>query len=99
MVPKKWVLGLVEDKPAADRVGRTLRELGQAPAVWPASLERQAEDNDDWLAACALHTVWATQQKELLRLIDTGAPPDADRRPLVHETITYLRERMKADAS
>jgi AAA family ATP:ADP antiporter len=96
---KKWVLGLVEDKPTRDRVARALKELGESPAEWPASLERQASDDDDWLAACALHTVWATQQKELFRLIAERPSDAADARPLVEETITHLRERIGADAS
>ncbi len=96
---KKWVLGLVEDKPTSDRIARALKELGESPAEWPAALERQAGADDDWLAACALYTVWATQQKDLYRLIAETAPDGADGRPMVRETIAHLRKRMASEAS
>jgi len=96
---KKWVLGLVEDKPTRGGVARALKDLGESPADWPESLERQAASDDDWLAACALHTVWATQQKDLYRLIAETEPDQTDGRPLVKETIAHLRKRIAVDAS
>ncbi len=96
---KRQVLGLVEDKPTRDRVARTLKELGQPAADWPESLASQATCDDDWLAACALHTVWATQQKDLYRLIVAPEPKGGDGQPLVTETVAHLQKRIAADAS
>jgi len=96
---KRLVLGLVEEKPTRDGVARALRDLGESPADWPASLERQASSDDDWLAACALHTVWATHQKDLYRLMAQTESGRTDGRPLVEETIAHLRERIAADSS
>lgn len=98
-VHKRHVLGLVEEKPTRDDVARALKELGESAADWPVSLERQATSDDDWLAACALHTVWATQHRDLYRLIAETAPDGTDRGPLVQETIAHLRTRIAADAS
>lgn len=96
---KKRVLGLVEEKPTRDRVARALKDLGERSADWPESLERQAASDDDWLAACALHTVWATQQKDLYRLIAEPESGKTDGRPLVEETIAHLRKHIAADVS
>jgi AAA family ATP:ADP antiporter len=91
---KRLVLGLVEDKPARDAIRRALKELGERIADWPITLEQQAAAEDDWLAACALHTVWAAEQKDLFRLIEEDGQDDRHRGPLVKETVESLRLRL-----
>jgi HEAT repeat protein len=97
---KRWVLGLVEDRSATDRLERALRELGDDPAPWPASLEFLVRAGDDWLSACALYTVWAGGHRSLFHIFDQ---PDrqgdgAAARPLTWETLQFLRENLSTPA-
>ena len=94
---KRWILGLVEDKPTSSRVAHSLREFGDQVDDWPSELERQADGDDDWLAACALYTIWATRTQPLYHLFEND--DTVDRRPLTVETLVHWRDRLHSDAS
>jgi AAA family ATP:ADP antiporter len=95
---KERVLGLVESKPASEQVRKRLAENGDRFHDWPEALEAQANGNDDWLAACALHTIWATGNESLYRLLKDPSPQqDSPARPLVLETIHSLRSRLERE--
>jgi hypothetical protein len=98
---KRWVLGLVDDRPARDRIERAIKELGEESTPWPASLERQAKGPDDWLAACALYTIWADHRTAFFHLFDQLELSQADLkdRPLTNETLLALRQKRAAAQS
>jgi hypothetical protein len=96
---KKLVLALVEEKPTQERIERGLRDLGESGVGWPNSLARQAASDDDWLAACALHTVWATEQRDLFELIEMKKVESLEERPLVKETLKSLRRKIEIDTA
>ncbi|MEW5874408.1 MAG: Npt1/Npt2 family nucleotide transporter [Candidatus Zixiibacteriota bacterium] len=98
---KRWVLGLVDDRPSRERIERALKELGDESTPWPALLERQAQGPDDWLAACALYTIWADRQTALFHLLDKadGSLADWEDRPLTKETLSALRVKRAATQS
>lgn len=96
---KHWVLGLIEERPTRDRIGRLLTELGETPTDWPESLERQVRGADDWLSACAVYTIWAGRHQPLFHLVrEKGDDTDQSRiRPLYVETRNALRARLPND--
>jgi len=91
---KNLVLGLVEHQPSTDGLRRGMVEFNEAAEHWPQVLKSQTAQEDDWLAACALYTVWATRQKPLYTLFDQLSTAGRDPGPLVAETARSLRERM-----
>ncbi|MBD3297672.1 MAG: hypothetical protein GF341_03375 [candidate division Zixibacteria bacterium] len=94
---KQWVLGLIEERPSFDQISSMLRTFGDTAPRWPDDLEHQAGTDDDWLAACALYTVWALQERKLFRLFERDPDPDRKRkRPLTVETLYNLRQRIES---
>lgn len=91
---KKWVLGLIEEKPTLDGVRRRLHEHELEPHSWPELLGHQARNPDDWLAAIAVYTVWTAKQDSLFGLLDDPAVIDGDNKPISRETVAVLRTRM-----
>lgn len=91
---KKWVLGLIEDKPTIDAVRRRLHEQDQTPHTWPELLRHQARHPDDWLAAIAVYTAWVSKRSELYGLLNDPEVLDGDSKPIVRETATALRARV-----
>lgn len=95
---KKWVLGLVEEKPSLDQVRRRLREYGLSAQAWPELLRHQARYRDDWLAAVAVFTVWSARQTALYNVLSDPEVADGDHKPIARETVEVLRERLNARA-
>jgi len=95
---KRWVLGLVEDRPSRDAVSRALREFGETLDDRREALTRQASGDDDWLAACALYSIWEEHERSLYHLItrDVALLP-AGRFALTRETMQALRGRVAAE--
>ncbi len=91
---KKWVLGLIEEKPTLESVRRRLHEHDLRPHAWPELLRHQARNPDDWLAAIAVYTVWTAKQSALYGLLKDPDVMDSDNKPIARETVTVLRARV-----
>jgi len=91
---KKWVLGLIEEKPSLESVRRRLHEHDLHPHAWPELLRHQARNPDDWLAAIAVYTVWTAKQSALYELLNDPDVMDGDNKPIARETVTVLRTRV-----
>lgn len=91
---KNLVLGLVEGHPPQQQLRRQLSDLGETVEEWPQVLHSQTAHGDDWLAACALYTIWATGQESLYRLFDLSPAADGSG-PLAVETARQLRQRVR----
>ncbi|MFC1476030.1 Npt1/Npt2 family nucleotide transporter [Candidatus Zixiibacteriota bacterium] len=89
------VLGLVEGRPRAENLQRELAGFNEPAEQWPRVLKNQAAIDDDWLAACALYTVYATGQESMYGLLNQAAAAREKSRPLVIETASRLVAQLK----